>query len=343
MTTPAALRTLIPAAALGLAAALLPQSVSGETVDTINRTFQVSQGGKLTIDVDAGSIDVRPGAGDTVVIEVVRKFRASSEATEKEMLAEHVVTIEQSGKDVSIIARKPRSTESVWSWFSRGPRRDIRYTVTVPQSYNANLRSAGGPIQVQGLRGSIETHTSGGPLKFADIRGPINGGTSGGPIDIKSCEGEVAVHTSGGPIDAEDCVGNFKLSTSGGGISIAGHRGRVAAHTSGGGIRMERIDGEIDASTSGGPVSASFTHQPTGDCRLHTSGGGVSLEVPSNAKFRLDARTSGGGVSCNLPGGSDVEKSRGKLRATYNGGGPTIELSSSGGGIDVDATAAVEG
>lgn len=343
MTTQPVFRTLIPAAAFAVAAVFAPAPVSAETVDTITKTFQVGSGGKLSIDVDAGSIEVRTGKADAVSVEVVRKFRASSKEKEQDMLAKHEVKIEQAGNDVSIYSRGEWGSKSLWNWFGAGTKREVRYVVTVPQAYNADLKTSGGPITASGLHGALVTHTSGGPMSFSDIRGPINGGTSGGPIDLENCEGDVDLHTSGGPIDADNCRGTFKLGSSGGPISIDGHVGRVNAHTSGGGIHVENIDGSIDASTSGGPVTASFRGQPTGDCRLHTSGGGVSLDIPGNARFTLDAHTSGGGVSCDLQGGTVTEKSRGKLRASYNGGGPKIELTSSGGGISIDATGGVEG
>ncbi len=343
MCTQFAFRLLIPAAVMAVATAFTTSRALAETVDTINKSFEVGGVGTLTVDVDAGSIDVRTGPGSTVAVEVVRKFRGASEQKEKDMLEAHKVTIEHSGRNVLIRARGEKSVQSWWSWFGRGTRRDVRYTITVPQEYNADLKTSGGPIAVRGLHGSVESNTSGGPLRFAEIRGRINGSTSGGPIDIERCTGDADLHTSGGGIDVDECEGTYKVGSSGGGISIEGHRGRITAHTSGGGVRLSRVDGSVDASTSGGPVSASFVGQPAGDCRLHTSGGGVSLDIPANARFVLDAHTSGGGVSCNLPGGTQVEKSRGTLRATYNGGGPRIELSSSGGGIDVEATPAVEG
>lgn len=345
MTPQSALRTLSTAATVALATLAFASPLSAETVDTIKKSFNVQPGGRIAVDVDAGSIEVKTGAGNTVAVEVVRKFRGSSEDKEKDMLARQEVTIEQSGDDVHIRARSQGTFTSggFWSWFGRGTNRDIRYTITVPRNYHAELKTAGGPIAVKELQGDIQAHTSGGPLHFASIHGNIDGGTSGGPIHLERCRGDVTLHTSGGGIDVDDGEGSFKLETSGGGISIDGHRGALSVHTSGGGVHIARVDGSVDASSSGGPVTASFVAQPTGDCRLHTSGGGVSLEVPANARIVLDAHSSGGGVNCSLSGGTDLEKSRGKLRATYNGGGPRMELSTSGGGIDVKTSRGIEG
>lgn len=340
MTSPALLRFFVPAVALALATA---SSALAETADTIHKSFDVAPGGKLTVDVNSGSIAVKTGTGSTVTVEVVRKFRSSSEEKERQMLERHEVKIEQSGNDVSITSRGQDEGKSFWNWLGRGSRRDIRYVITVPDSYHADLKTSGGPINVSGLNGTLVAHTSGGPLSFDHIKGNISGGTSGGPIHLERCVGDVDLHTSGGPIEVKHCEGTYKVGSSGGGISLAGHRGRVKAHTSGGGVSVDGIDGQLDASTSGGPVSASFRSQPTGDCRLHTSGGGVSVQIPANARFVLDAHTSGGGVHCDLPGGTDVEKSRGSYRATFNGGGPRIELSSSGGGISIDPIRGVEG
>jgi DUF4097 and DUF4098 domain-containing protein YvlB len=314
-------------------------TVSAETTGTLRRTFDVTPGGNLAVDIDVGGIDVSGGSGSQVVIEYVRKVSADSKEEEERYLREHVVTMEQTGDTVRIHARGPNRTNNRSWWrslFSDGGGRNFHLKVTVPEQFHAQLRTAGGGIEVVALRGTVKANTSGGGLKFADIAGDIEGNTSGGGIDLDHCNGAVNVHTSGGAIHSSEGEGHLYVRTSGGGIAIRTHRGDVDAETSGGGITCSGIAGNVQAHTSGGGVRAELTQQPAGDCRLSTSGGGVTVTLPADVAANLDASTSGGDVDCDLPVTVTGTHKRRSLRGTINGGGPEVHLRSSGGGIEIN-------
>lgn len=337
---------------LALLAGFVAASVSplvADTEENINRTLDVSPGGTLVVDISAGGIEVAGTSGSQVVIEFTRKVSAGSEEEEKRILADHVVTIDQTGNTVSIRARGPKGNGggSFWKWvFGGGTSRKFHLKVSVPEQFNVDLKTSGGGIDVARLTGTVKTNTSGGGLDFADITGDIRGHTSGGGIDVDRCKGDVEVSTSGGGIDANDGEGRLSLNTSGGGISVDRHRGDVKVHTSGGGIRCGDIAGNVDAHTSGGSIHVELTVPPSGNCRFDTSGGGITVTVPGNVAVNIDAATSGGSVSTGLPVTITGEHKRSRLRGTVNGGGPELHLRSSGGSISInqgpDAVAAVE-
>jgi DUF4097 and DUF4098 domain-containing protein YvlB len=313
--------------------------LSAETTDTISKSFDVTPGTRLEVDIDVGGIEVRGGAGSKVEIEYLRKVSAESAEIEERLLREHVVTIEQTGDTVRIHARGPRHNGggSWWrSLFGGGTNRRFHLKVTVPEQFNVDLKTSGGGIDVARLTGDVKANTSGGGLDFADITGDINGHTSGGGIDLDRCKGTVDVNTSGGGIRAADGEGQLAVSTSGGGITIRTHLGNVKADTSGGGITCSGIAGDVQAHTSGGGVRADLTQQPKGECRLSTSGGGVTVTLPADVAVNLDAETSGGGVNCDLPVTVTGKHKRDSMRGTINGGGPLVHLRSSGGSIHVN-------
>lgn len=318
-------------------------TLPAETVDTIQRTFAASPGGRLAVDIDTGGIEVRGTDGDEVAIEYVRKVSASSKEKEEAFLKEQEVTVTQEGDVVTLRARRPSgSTGSGWfKWGWSGLRTDFRCTVTVPRRFDVDLKTSGGGIDVSSLQGNVRTNTSGGGLQFSEISGPIDGHTSGGGIKLVACEGEVKVHTSGGGIDCRDGKGPLELNTSGGGITVRLHEGDVRAHTSGGGITAESIQGNVNAGTSGGSIRATLLAQPSGECRLNTSGGGITVSLPANAAVELDASTSAGSVSSDFPVASEGERKSSRLRGSINGGGPLLHLRSSAGSIRVQQVAAV--
>jgi DUF4097 and DUF4098 domain-containing protein YvlB len=326
--------------AKGLSAALLLflascgiHSVAWDgTTDSIEESFNVKPGGRLTVEADLGSIEVKTSTADRVEVEVVRGVNATRPERVAELRSELRISMDQAGNDVHVVARLPHRGDF---WHGGWNRYRLRFLVTVPRVYNVDLKTSGGAIDVSDLEGRVKSETSGGPLRFGEIRGPVWGRTSGGGITLTGCVGDADVETSGGGINIGEVDGTVRASTSGGPINIKQARGDVEAETSGGGIHVEEVRGSIKASTSGGGVFARLTEQPQGDCRLQTSGGSIEVELASDIRANLDAETSGGRVRVDFPVTLQGEMNSRSVRSELNGGGPDLYLRTSGGGIRI--------
>ena len=305
------------------------------TEEQLNKNFTVAPGGTIVVDVDFGAIDVATNAGTEVTIDVWRKITRGKKAEEEEFLKSHPVIFAQDGNTITV---RSRYKEDKIRWFNwgGGNKNEAKYTISVPGQFNAKLATSGGPIAVGDLTGSVKADTSGGGLKFTRLHGPLNGETSGGGIRVADCEGEIQIETSGGGIEVTGGGGSIHGETSGGGVTVKDFRGPAHVETSGGGITIENIGGAIHGETSGGPIKAVLPSPISGDIKLETTGGGITIKVPADAAFNLDAETTGGSVSCELPITIRGEKTRGEWKGTVNGGGPTVKLESTGGGIQVN-------
>jgi DUF4097 and DUF4098 domain-containing protein YvlB len=280
----------------------------------LNQNYAVTPGGKLTVESDNGSIEVRADAGNEVRIQVRIHKDSWSERKIKRFMDHFEVEFNKTGNDVSVLAEdKERHSR----WFSGSQTPEIEFVISVPKVFNVNLTTSGGSIRVGDLEGSAECETSGGSLHFGSIKGPVNGNTSGGSIQIAECEGTLDVETSGG------------------GITVGSTRGDVRARTSGGSIDISETYGSVQASTSGGSISAKFRKNPLKDCVLETSGGGIEVYGPDDLHVDLDAETSGGSVSTDYPVTLSGKIDPQHLKVAINGGGPALSLSTSGGGIRV--------
>lgn len=309
--------------AFGAAFAALLLTAAAAGAETYRRSFDVGDGGRLNVDTDVGSIEVRAAGSGRVEIEVEA---SGSRADELEL------DFSQNGDDVTVRADFPRQ-RGWFNWGSSGIR--VEFVITVPERYDVDLETSGGSISVSDLAGEVLAETSGGSLDFGRIRGPVRAHTSGGSIRLEGSEGDAEVDTSGGSIKIGDVEGRVKANTSGGSIEIDRARGRVDADTSGGSIRVDEVMGAIRASTSGGRVTAYISEQPADDCRLTTSGGDVVVYLADGIGVELDAEASGGRVQ------SDFEVAGGRrtktaLAGAIHGGGPELHLRSSGGGVRVE-------
>ena len=228
---------------------------------TINKEFSVANDGLLKIATDVGAIDIETHAKETVLVEVDISGRNAEDME---------ITFDNSGADVTI------NGEFDYSGFTN---RQVRATfkVTVPQSYNVDLDSSGGSIEIENLIGEVDAHTSGGSISLEDMQGDIDIKTSGGTLDLENIKGRINAHTSGGSIKIElpeSPTADSKITTSGG--SISAYLGKNVA-----------VD--LFAKTSGGRVSSDFP--VTGDTSKRKIAGTINGGGPD-----LVLKTSGGSV-----------------------------------------------
>jgi DUF4097 and DUF4098 domain-containing protein YvlB len=304
------------------------------TEEQTNKTFQVSPGGTLVVDVDFGSIDVATNSADAVNVNVWRKVTRGSAEEEQKFLSEDPVVFVQDGNTVTVRSRP--TVKEKFHWFG-GFRNlnEAKYTLQVPSRFSARLNTSGGGIAASDLTGEVKANTSGGGLRFARLHGPLNGDTSGGGIHVTDCEGTIKIGTSGGGIEVAGGSGSLDGDTSGGAISVKTFKGPASVSTSGGSITIENVAGKVNGSTSGGSIHASLLSPVPDDVSLSTSGGSVTVNVPAGAAFNLDAESSGGGVHCDLPVTVRGQQEHNRLKGPVNGGGPLLRLETSGGGVHV--------
>lgn len=297
--------------------ALAPFSAHAKIERVVEKTFTVQPGGVLRIETQGGDIEVQSSPDPTVKVVARERIRASSDAEADELLKDLTLTIEQQPEGVSALAKYEKNLPG-FHWGSWPPVR-VDFTVTVPASFNVDLKTSGGDVTVGNLTGKVLLRTSGGDVTLGKIGGDIDAGTSGGNVRLEEGTAVVNLGTSGGDIRVGRAVGPTDLRTSGGDVEI------------------KAVENTLHASTSGGNVSAGFAGPLKGDCKLSTSGGRVRVTVDKGAAFDLDASTSGGSVDATgltitiEKGGAG----RSRLAGKVNGGGPLLKLRSSGGDIDV--------
>lgn len=292
-----------------MATSIVRSNVKGD----IHKSFKVEKGGLLTIEADIGSINIETAENNEVDVKISFERRRGSRGRFEEIMKKMKVDFQHSKDDVTVYLEYNKRFSNFWN--SAGRYLRVKFTVTVPAEYNVSLKTAGGSITVNDIKGRVKSKTSGGSLDFGDIYGSVYGRTSGGSITLNSCRDEV------------------DLKTSGGSISIGKITGNIYAHTSGGSINIREALGTVDAHTSGGSITAYISEQPKNDCILKTSGGTVTVVLAEDIKMFVNASTSGGRVHTEFPVMVSGELSKRSLRAKINGGGPELYLRTSGGSI----------
>ncbi|KGJ86788.1 DUF4097 family beta strand repeat-containing protein [Colwellia psychrerythraea] len=198
----------------------------------INEEFTVSNGGLLKIVTDVGEIDIDTHTKETVLITV--------EITGKNK-DDMKVSFQNNGDNVSIKGDFDCSMLGLGNKHVR-----VTYKITLPPSYDVDLDTNGGSINIENLKGKVDAYTSGGAISLEDIKGDVDIKTSGGSLVLDNIIGKIDGHTSGGSIKLKlpkKPTKNNKVKTSGG--SITAYLARDVAVN-------------LSATSSGGHLSSEF-------------------------------------------------------------------------------------
>ena len=239
---------------------------TGLQAKTYNEELNVAAGGTLKLETDVGAIDIDTHTKDTVLIEV-----DISGSDEDKMR----VDIKKSGDDVKINGELNRSGFGFGSTSIR-----VTYKITLPESYNLDVDTSGGAIEIEDVKGKVNAHTSGGSISVEDVEGDVNIKTSGGSLELENIIGEINAKTSGGSIKLtlpNDSIQDTKVKTSGGSITAYLAKGiavDLSAKTSGGRVSSEfAVKGDIDKRSINGTINGGGAK-----LQLKTSGGSVRIK-----------------------------------------------------------------
>ena len=300
--------------------ALGTSGMSGGTkhTDIIEASFDASNLSMLEAHTFGGHIKVTGEDREDISITAEQVVRNADSDAAQRIFEEIEKTMEVRDNTLYVKFKYDRNNSwNLFDFFSKKPSVNVNITISTPKTVAQKLSTSGGPIEAKRLAADIKAGTSGGHMTFIEIAGNINANTSGGHIKAESIDGTVILRTSGGHI---------KLDT----ISS-----KADIRTSGGNMTLTNMYGPTIAKTNGGHINADFPEGISDNTNLRTSGGSVTVKLPSDQAFHLNASTSGGRVESDFPVTMQDKLISNKAEGDVNGGGPDLNLHTSGGNIKV--------
>lgn len=330
----------------------IPEFMTETTLDDINESFDVIPDGRLMLDVDIGTIDIRTSESNSVNVVVHRAAKFKTDRHAVAILRDFQVDFNSRDSELQINAK---FNDGKRYWKRNTERLNIHFDITVPQTFHGvYLKSAAGDISVHDYSGAVQSQTNSGELRFENITGPIFGNTVNGDVRLAQCKGDVKIETLRGDIEINNYIGSVVATTSGGSIRCVDVDGEIVGESSGGNIKLIRCkggtkvetsggsidldnDGPIIAKIFGGSVKATISEQLKGDSIIEVSGGDITVSLSSDISLKVDAKCSGGDVTSALQDVmvTDDEHISGQLYGVINGDGPLLKLRCIGGDIDL--------
>lgn len=196
--------------------------------------------------------------------------------------------IECSGGDVEISLMASRNGAEIRSDFrsrrnGHMVRTNIVIDVMVPESFNLEVTSSGGTVQVDGLKGRLSGSTAGGSITISSMEGSVRFSSGGGGVSLLDSRLDANIRSGGGAIRVENSVIAGGINTGGGNISVKNSTLNGGTNTGGGSITADGIRGRYYAATGAGNIQVTVAEGSGMDemnLRLGTGSGNVTVMVP---------------------------------------------------------------
>lgn len=133
------------------------------------------------------------------------------------------------------------------------------------------------------------------------------------------------------------------VTNTNGQIALTGLSGRVVARTTNGAVTARGLTGAVEARSTNGVVNIDFASIGRDPISARTTNGAVVLALPDDAKADVTASWTNGGINIAPDLKLEVtERSRRRFEGRLNGGGTSIDLQTTNGGIRLRPHAAAE-
>lgn len=141
---------------------------------------------------------------------------------------------------------------------------------------------------------------------------------------------------------------NLKLAAHNGGISISSVEGTIEFETTNGGVNLKDVAGNVKGRTTNGGLNVALTGNSWRGSGLdvQTTNGGVNLQMSENYAAHIETGTVNGGFrstisALNVASDDDAYGRNRKKRIStdLNGGGATVRVITTNGGIRINSTA----
>jgi len=313
---------------LSLAATMASRPARASDDGHFDRTLSVT--GAVDLDVQTGSGEISVRTGDSSKVEIHGRIHANhgwfgAEAEQRVHEIEANPPIEQNGNTIRVGHIENHDWKNNIS---------ISYELVVPVQTKLRSESGSGDQVIAGIAGPADASSGSGRLRLSNIGGETHARTGSGDIELNGIQGAARVVAGSGSIRAIGIAGALTASSGSGSVKFEQTAaGDVEIGTGSGDVEIKGAKGALKVQTGSGSITAQGN--PSGDWRLHTGSGDVTVELPQQAAFNLVARTSSGSIDSSREIAVQGKLSPRELQGKVGGGGPTVELSTSSGSIQI--------
>lgn len=240
--------------ALCLAVAVAAPALADVTEEK-SFSFQLNDGGRISVDNVNGNIDVTGHSGNAVEIVATKK------AGTQEYLDGLEIVIDADEDQIRIETKHPKN-DGMFGWF-KDTSGSVSYEMRVPESAELDtLDTVNGDINIRGVYGDVVADTVNGDVEAEGLRGSFNGDTVNGTV-----------------FASFDRVGEGQRIV---GDTVNGRITFELPEDASADVRVETVNGNIDADDFGLEVEKGFVGRDL-DGRIGSGGASISADTVNGA------------------------------------------------------------
>ena len=258
--------------------------------DTVKRSYKVRPGGTLELDIDRGRVEVLPGPGREVLIEVERNVTTDDRSKAESIFERHDLQIEERDSGIYVGSRFDNNEDTFWNRIRSTDRLRVRVRVRIPEDYNIEFKAGAGSVELGSFSGDISGVTGAGNIEI---------GVVSGSVDVVSGSGNIVIEGAGG---------------------------KVEVYTGAGNVDVRSVRGEATVKAGAGNVEVFITEQPEGASDFSTGAGNVMVYLAGSVGVEVDAECAVGSASTDYPLKVEGKWTRKSFSGAVNGGGPELRL-----------------
>lgn len=312
----------------------IPSAWARRTI-TISNDFGGAALGTVFAGVDAGSITILPGEGDSYAIEATLEANGLTEQEARDSLdrveLSHDDVLEPDGLHLNTVVReKPAQQMLPFVVLGTGTWVTVSLTVTLPAgpAYDLTADASFGELDVSGLRGpSFLLGVSSGSIVAQEI--------NAGLLAIEASSGDVELET----VKADMLEANLSSGSLAGAELIVG---KALVDVSSGSIDLEGVFDTIEADAGSGSITIEAHALASGAYTLEASSGDIELKLltgPQRA-YHVTADAGSGEVTVELEDADTLEEEDDHAEVVSNGFDEAaiktvVELETGSGSIEV--------
>jgi len=275
------------------------------------KTEALAKDGKVIIGNISGTVVIKSGAQDQVVIDAVKVCNVSSEAKAKENMALVKIEVTKNGNIVQIDTKYPEKSKNL--------NVSVNYVLTIPTLASIKVRNVSGSVEASDIGGMFEGNNTSGTMTLARIGGGADCRVVSGGIQVSDVKGDVDLKTVSGNISASRIKGSIDAETTSGGIILT----EIAEPKT---VRAKVLSGKI---TYDGQIVAG------GKYSFESLSGSVRVTIPAAAGFDLEAQTFSGSIDTDFPITMQGKIDRKSIQGVVNNGGAALRIKAFSGSIEI--------
>jgi hypothetical protein len=291
---------------------------SGGTIPLIDQQLS---GNRLELSAAASDVEVRSWNGSEIRVEATQRGGERGDYT---------IDVSTSGGTVRVV-------ESSHNFFCLFCSRHVSYQISLPNSAQADIKTASGDITVEDLKGAVVLSTVSGEIHASDLEGGLTAGTTSGEVQLNNVVGKLEVNTISGDVQLEDGkVDGATVNTTSGKVQLEGVAGALNIGTVSGDVAVrDAHDSQLTISTTSGEVEYSGDLAQGGSNSVNSISGDVTLALPEDAGIRLDASTISGSISSGVELNNREEGLR-SLKGIAGDGATNLTIGTTSGDISIE-------